>query len=185
MFCTELSRRLSGHRRGRERQAQYPQRPRCQSNIVGAISPYGLNIEIFETTPDEKWGKVGIPEGNGWVAMRYLEETPPAEPYLVPRPLSCFGTEPFWSLSLYPRGAEYDSPETGIVPMKLLAEDVSERVYFMRLEEGPTLNRTLIVKRQLCGDGMSDRKFGFTTLMFLVAPEGNDTFTGCCSLDHL
>ncbi|MEF3046019.1 COG3650 family protein [Pseudotabrizicola sp. L79] len=158
--------------------------PSASADIIGDIGPYGLNIEVLETSADGKWGKVGIPEGNGWVAMRYLEATPPEDPYQVPRPLSCFGTEPFWSVSLYPRGAEYNSPETGVVPMTVLEEGVSDRGYLIRLEEGPTLTRTLIVKRQRCGDGMSDREFGFTTLMFLSAPDGNDTFTGCCTLDH-
>lgn len=158
--------------------------PSASSNIVGAISPYGLNIKVLESAPNEKRGKVGLPEGSGWVTMRNLEETPPAEPYLVPRPLSCFGTEPFWSLGHYPRGAEYNSPETGIVPMTILAQDVSERGYVLRLDEGPTLNRAMIVKRQRCGDGMSDRAFGLTTLMFLGVLDGNGTLTDCYSHDH-
>lgn len=158
--------------------------PSSTAEKIGEIGPYGINIEVLETTPDGTWGKVGVPEGNGWVSMRYLEATPNEDPYLVPRPLSCFGTEPFWSISLYPRGAEYNSPDTGAVPMAVLEEATSPEGYFIRLEEGPTLNRTLIVSRQKCGDGMSDREFGFATLMFLSAPDGNETFSGCCSLDH-
>lgn len=158
--------------------------PSASAEKIGEIGPYGLNIEVLETTPDGTWGKVGVPEGNGWVAMRFLEATAPIDEYLVPRPLSCFGTEPFWSVSLYPRGAEFNSPDTGAVPMSVLDESVSPEGYYVRLEEGPTLNRTLIVKKQKCSDGMSDREFGFATLMFLQAPDGNETFAGCCSLDH-
>lgn len=158
--------------------------PDATSEILGEIGPYGFNIEVLETTADGKWGKVGLPEGNGWVSMRFLEATPPMDPYLVPRPLSCFGTEPFWSVSLYPRGAEYNSPDTGAVPMTVLDEAVAPEGYFFRLEEGPTLNRTLIVTRQKCSDGMSDREYGFSTLMFLSAPDGNGAFAGCCTLDH-
>lgn len=158
--------------------------PLASSDKLGEIGPYGLNIEVLGVTPDGTWGKVGLPEGNGWVAMRYLEPTPPADPHEVPRPLSCFGTEPFWSVSLYPSGAEYNSPDTGAVPMTVIEEAVSPQGYFMRLEEGPTLTRTLIVTRQQCSDGMSDRLFGFATLMFLAAPDGNETVSGCCTLDH-
>ena len=158
--------------------------PNSAAQKIGEIGPYGFNVEVLETTPDGTWGKVGLPEGNGWVSMRYLEAIPMEDPHLVPRPLSCFGTEPFWSISLYPRGAEFNSPDTGAVPMSVLEEAVSPEGYFIRLEEGPTLNRTLIVTRQKCSDGMSDREYGFATLMFLSAPDGNGTFSGCCSLDH-
>lgn len=158
--------------------------PSANAEKLGEIGPYGLNIEVLEVTPDGNWGKVGLPEGNGWVAMRYLEPIPQLDPYEVPRPLSCFGTEPFWSVSLYPSGAEYNSPDTGVIPMSVLEEAVSPQGYLIRLEEGPALTRTLIVTRQKCGDGMSDRVYGFATLMFLAAPDGNETFSGCCSLDH-
>lgn len=158
--------------------------PSASADVLGEIGPYGLNIEVLEVSADHKWGKVGLPEGNGWVAMRYLEPVPPQDPHLIPRPLSCVGTEPFWSVSLYPRGAEFNSPDTGVVPMTVLQEAVSPQGYYMRLEEGPTLNRTLIVTRAACSDGMSDRQFGFQTLMFVEAPDGNETVTGCCTLDH-
>lgn len=158
--------------------------PSASSEILGEIGPYGFNIEVLSLSPDRKWGKVGLPEGNGWVAMRYLEPVPAQDPHLIPRPLSCMGAEPFWSVSLYPRGAEYNSPDTGVVPMTVLQEATSRQGYFIRLEEGPTLNRTLIVTRAACSDGMSDRQFGFHTLMFVEAPDGNEAVAGCCTLDH-
>lgn len=158
--------------------------PTASADILGEIGPYGFNIEVLALSDDRKWGKVGLPEGNGWVAMRYLEQVPASDPNLIPRPFSCMGTEPFWSVSLYPRGAEFNSPDTGVVPMTVLQEATSPQGYFLHLEEGPTLNRTLIVTRAQCSDGMSDREFGFRTLMFIEAPDGNQTVAGCCTLDH-
>lgn len=158
--------------------------PNAGSEILGQIGPFATAVEVLYLSQDGKWGRVGLPEGNGWVAMRYLEMTPTLNAHEVPRPLSCFGTEPFWSVSLYLRGAEYNSPDTGAVPMDVVAEAVSPQGYLLKLHEGPTLERTLIVTRTRCGDGMSDREFGFSTLMFLQSPEGNGTFSGCCTLDH-
>jgi len=158
--------------------------PSVSAAAVGTIGPFAVNVEVTEMSPDGKWGKVGIPEGNGWVNMRYLEATPPVDPDQVPRPLSCFGTEPFWNIGLYPRGAEYNSPDTGAVPMTVLAEAVAPQGYFVRLEEGPTLNRTLIITREKCSDGMSDREYGFAARMFLEAPDGNAVYGACCTLDH-
>jgi uncharacterized membrane protein len=158
--------------------------PSAEAEILGEIGPYALNIEVIELSDDGKWGKIGLPEGNGWVSMAFLDPIPPVDPNLVQRPLSCFGTEPFWSVSLYPRGAEYNSPDTGIVPLTVTHEAVADQGALIVLEEGPTLNRTLIVRREMCSDGMSDRIYGFATRMFTEAPDGNSALSGCCTLDH-
>ncbi|MDO9639284.1 MAG: SH3 domain-containing protein [Pseudotabrizicola sp.] len=158
--------------------------PSAQAEIMGEIGPYDMNVEVLGLSPDGKWGKVGAREGNGWVSMAYLDLTEPEDPHTVQRPLSCFGTEPFWSVSLYPRGAEYNSPDTGAVPMGVTHEGVAAEGFLIQLEEGPSLNRTLIIRRAACSDGMSDRAFGFSTLMFTEAPDGNSALPGCCTLDH-
>ncbi|WP_205518781.1 COG3650 family protein [Pseudotabrizicola algicola] len=158
--------------------------PSARAEIIGEIEPFAIHIEVLDLSPDRKWGKIGVPEGNGWVSMAYLAPTPPEDPFTVPRPLSCLGTEPFWSVSLYPRGAEYNSPDTGAVPMAVTHEAVADHGYLVQLEEGPSLNRTLIITREACSDGMSDRAYGFATRMFTEAPDGNSALHGCCTLDH-
>lgn len=158
--------------------------PSTNADILGTIGPYGISVEVLALSQDGKWGRVGLPEGNGWVAMRFLEETPAVDAYQIPRPLTCVGTEPFWSISLYPRGAEYNSPETGAVPLSVVSESVAPQGYMISLEEGPTLRRTLIITRELCHDGMSEREFGFSNRLFVESPDGNQVVSGCCTLDH-
>jgi uncharacterized membrane protein len=158
--------------------------PKVSALSIGSIQPFAQNVEVLEKSGDGKWGLVGLPEGNGWVSLAHLRTMPSPPPHQVPRPLSCFGTEPFWSVSLYPRGAEFNSPDTGMVPMTELHEAVSDQGYLVTLQEGPTLDRTLIITRESCSDGMSDRRYGFATRMFLEAPDGNAAFSGCCTLDH-
>jgi uncharacterized membrane protein len=154
------------------------------AEIIGEIGPYDLNIEVLGLSPDGKWGQIGKPEGNGWVSMTFLDPMESEDPHLVQRPLSCLGTEPFWSISLYPRGAEYNSPETGAVPMTVTHEAVAAEGFFVQMEEGPTVNRSLMITREICSDGMSDRIFGFATRLFTEAPDGNEALRGCCTLDH-
>ena len=158
--------------------------PSADADILGQIGPYALNIEVLELTANGKWGKVGIPEGNGWVSMAYLDLIPPTDPALVQRPLSCKGTEPFWAVGLFPGGAEYNSPDTGAVPLTVTHESVAPNGALITLEEGPSLTHTLVVLREACSDGMSDRAYGFSTRMFTQAPDGNMTAQGCCTLDH-
>lgn len=158
--------------------------PNALADVVGKIAPFAMNVEVLEITTDGTWGLVGLPEGNGWVSIRYLDPMPLPDTGQVVRPLSCFGTEPFWSVSLYLRGAEFHSPDTGAVPMSVMHEAVAPSGFLFTLEEGPTLDRTLIVTREGCSDGMSDRRFGFAVRMFKEAPDGNEILSGCCTLDH-
>lgn len=159
-------------------------KPSANAEIIGQIGPYALNIEVLELSGNSKWGKVGTPEGNGWVAMTFLELMPLADPTKVQRPLSCRGTEPFWSVSLLAGGAEYNSPDTGAVPLMVTGESVAPNGALVMLEEGPTLTHTLLVLREACSDGMTDREYGFSTRLFTQAPDGNSAAKGCCTLDH-
>lgn len=151
---------------------------------VGEIGAHGFNIEVLGLSEDGKWGMVPLPEGSGWVAMRFLQPTPPADPRLVPRPLTCSGTEPFWTLGLYPKGAEWMTPESPRADLTVTGEAVAARGYRLHAEEGPTRIHDLTVVRQQCSDGMSDRKFGFAASLFIESPDGNALLTGCCTLDH-
>jgi uncharacterized membrane protein len=156
--------------------------PNAQSAILDSIHPYEIAVEVLERSPDGRWGLVGLPEGNGWVNLRFL--TPVAQPdHEVPRPLSCFGTEPFWRIGFYPRGAEFQAMGEDRRDLTVLGQAVAPGGYLLVTEEGPTLNRTAIVTREACSDGMSDRRFGWSVRLFTEAPDGNSVLSGCCTLD--
>jgi uncharacterized membrane protein len=139
-------------------------------------------LEVIETTPDGTWGLVGISEGNGWVNMRFLARSD-IFPYELPRPLACIGTEPFWRIGLYPRGDEFEMMGDMRRDLNRVHEAVGENGFLARLEEGPTLERTLIVEKGQCSDGMSDRRYGWHATLFTEAPDGNYVLSGCCTLD--
>jgi uncharacterized membrane protein len=105
---------------------------------------------------------------------------PPAT--LPPRPaqdtpLVCFGAEPFWILRLSPEALILEEPS----PTVLGAPDV--RTAFRRVTPEAPRNRkpeatrvyrtqdpdgapvTIVVRRETCGDGMSDREYGYWVLL--------------------
>ncbi len=156
--------------------------PSASAPILESYYAYAFNIEVIETNAEGTWGLVGVPEGNGWVNMRYLARSE-VFPYELPRPLTCIGTEPFWNIGLYPRGSEFERMGDVRRSLTTVHEAVGENGFLARLEEGPTLERTLIVERGQCSDGMSDRRYGWTATLFTEAPDGNYVLSGCCTLD--
>ena len=157
--------------------------PGASAPIIGEYGPYTLNIEVIRTSNDGKWGFVGLGEQNGWVAMRYLEPSNHQDVYAFPRPITCSGTEPFWNLNVTVRGDEYQEMGDSRRDLNLINESTARNGAIAVFEEGPTLNRTLIVQKGYCSDGMSDREFGWKATLFNEAPDGNSVQSGCCTLD--
>lgn len=160
------------------------QEPNARSMIVDQLMPYAFNIEVVRLSDDSKWGLISAGEWMGWVSMRYMQRVENATPGEVPRPMICGGTEPFWSLGMYPRGAEFSSPDDGRRDLTVLNEAAGWQGYAALFEEGPTLNRTLTIERGYCDDGMSELEFGFRAVLFNQTPQGDSVMFGCCSMDN-
>lgn len=160
------------------------QAPGAHSAKIGALEPYTTNVEVLALSDNGRWGRIGMPEGNGWVAMRYLSRQEVPEGQVIPRPLSCLGTEPFWRIGLLARGDEYERMGEDRVDLELVEERPGENGFQadLRAEDGTTYS--LVVTRGLCSDGMSDREFGWSGTLFIDRANGAETLNGCCSLDH-
>ena len=157
--------------------------PDTNAGIIGEYPPYVLNIEVLRLSHDGEWGLVGVPEGNGWVAMRYLAASDHQDPTAFFRPMSCYGTEPFWSLNVTARGDEYQSMGDPRRDLTLIFERTAPNGALAIFEDGTSSQRTLIVKRGYCTDGMSDREFGWQATLFNDAPGDSAVQSGCCTLD--
>lgn len=155
--------------------------PRASAELVGTYWPYALNIEVLRLSDDGGWGMVGLPEGNGWVSMRYLRPQP-VTPGDFPLPLTCYGTEPFWTIGLYPGGSEYNDPFIGRMDLELLEGEAGANGVLARLR-GDDRKIDLITERGWCSDGMSDREFGWRATAFLRFVDDTYTVSGCCTLD--
>ena len=153
--------------------------PTAGSDIIGELGTYTLNVEVLRT--NDGWGYIGAGERSGWVSMNFLAPNPVPENEL-PRPMACFGTEPFWDITFYPRGTQYNDPNIGPRNLTILRERVAPNGYLIDTLEGPDLTRTLAITALNCNDGMSDRNFGMSITMFTETADGNDVRTGCCTL---
>ncbi len=157
--------------------------PNARAPIVGTLDPFATNIEVLALSDDRKWGRVSANEGNGWASMRYLEATNHTAQGELPRPMTCFGTEPFWALAMYPGGDEYELAGEGRRSLSLVKHVMSHPGYVAIFEELSGLTRTLTISRGWCSDGMSDRDYGWSATLFNETAQGDSLLFGCCTLD--
>lgn len=155
--------------------------PSSPAPLLGHFAPDKLRVEVLETTSDGKWGLVGLPESNGWVSMRYLAPLPDASAPM-PLPMVCLGTEPFWSLGLTgPETALWKTPEI-TEEITLISSAKAPLGYFATLTGSDRGEQVLIVTKEQCFDGMSDRRFGFSARLFQQTERENTLLSGCCTL---
>lgn len=156
--------------------------PGASFDKVGTLDPFTRSVEVIEA--DNSWAMIPMGEGYGWVSVRYLTPNPtPA--HEIPRPLICSGTEPFWDIAFYQRGAEYNELALeGRRDLTVVREIVAPNGYYIETQEDPTLNRILTVIARTCSDGMSERIFSMSATLFTEAPDGNYTQAGCCTIQE-
>lgn len=157
--------------------------PSAAGAILGALPPDTAGLEVLALSEDGAWGRVSAGETMGWVAMRYLRAMPPADPARVPRPLRCLGTEPFWALSRDPvGGGSWTLPEDER-RLAFPVDHVAPGGYYLYAEDMTARYYHLTITREACSDGMSDREYGLSARLFVQFREGNQLYTGCCTLD--
>lgn len=160
--------------------------PDASAVIIGGLAPDATGIEAI--TSRDGWLKVNLGEGVGWVNGRYaavdggLWQAPDA----LPSGLTCFGTEPFWSLTLEGDEAVWSTPDGGHrhPQAQVLARswgwaETPERVISA---EGLTAFLTGADDPALCSDGMSDRQFGLNATVVLRDGGPAQHYHGCCSV---
>jgi len=168
--------------------------PSASSEIIGSLAPHQTGVEVVQADGSGNWGLVNSGERSGWAALRYLAPEPGDDwRKRQDQALECFGTEPFWSLSL--DEASYLRTQDGpITPLTLVAREpaaghrgksgfyaVSRVDSALPAPEIRSVSGTLTA--QHCTDGMSDRTYGISIDLLQFRKAGQmDVLTGCCSL---
>ena len=153
--------------------------PDAGAPIVGTLAHDRQRIEVTAFSRGGGWGRVNTKEGSGWASLRFLTRQSIA-PGLTA--LTCFGTEPFWSISFAARdtilystpAGEARHPVDAPPAMDLIGDPLFVGTRFSWRYAG-TPATGLILPGQ-CADGMSDRYFA---LHFVDLALG---LNGCCSL---
>ncbi len=154
--------------------------PTVQSDIIGGLLHNETGIEVVGVSEGGDWGRVNVGEWSGWTAMRFLQRSDrPTRPLRA----ECFGTEPFWGLSLDATHV-FREPEQGSQPYRATAElsAANNTNSLAILGHSPNGQMTAIVDARQCSDGMSDRLFGLSIGLVLTSGNSPRFLSGCCSL---
>jgi len=159
--------------------------PRPSAFAIESYAWDARDIEVVALDPTGKWGQININETTGWVAMNWLEPQFSAGNSLLPRPLVCFGNEPFWTLDIgntpFAELGWMDGITIRYSGLYTISS-ASRTGRYMMIAENTDKSLHAFVERKACNDGMSDRAYGLD--MNLLIRNGDDTkyFAGCCSV---
>lgn len=163
-------------------------RPALEAEALGGLTRGTQPIEVVETDPSGRWGRVLWHGTNAWVSMRYLTpiETPQLEGVPLPSGLRCVGTEPFWSFELSRPGMlrltmlGADEPITAMLTMSVSSIGSGKFPVALLARDG-SLELTAIVRPASCNDGMSEQGYGWSVDL-LRRDEDLLLLSGCCAL---
>ncbi len=155
--------------------------PSASEPIIGALAYTQTGVEV--TAISGNWGRVNLGEGAGWASMSFLAAEPAGALPDVPE-LSCFGTEPFWSMDIVQSdiasfGALGSPIVTFLAGRIVPASGVIGR-YGLNAA-GPDDRAAVSIRAQTCSDGMSDRLYGLAADVILSGAQ-TGVYSGCCTI---
>lgn len=157
--------------------------PDAAAEVIGALAYDRTAVEVVAFSTAGGWAMVNHQERAGWVAARFLQRSAPVDGPLgfSARNLTCFGTEPFWSMQITDGRVVLSTPDslaehpvTAIYGSGAGAFAGGNTVFFDWSADGVPVRSHILPG--LCNDGMSDLAFGLHYI--------DDAFghRGCCSL---
>jgi uncharacterized membrane protein len=160
--------------------------PKGSAPIIGSLAPSATLIEVTALSADGQWGRINLGETAGWANLRFLRRDSSADWTEMTTPMTCSGTEPFWSLSMDSANgnlilSDMDQP---LRPLEIdwlrQASGVPATIGFSLRSD--TAKGFATLRGAECSDGMSDRLSSIAITLFLKGDGGPMGLVGCCNL---
>lgn len=154
--------------------------PDAGSAIIGTLAPTATGVEVVAV--EDSWAVVNAEDGSGYAALRFLARSDAPYWSALETPLTCLGTEPFWSLEIDPAGNEtrFQTPEDPTARIAPLGARWPALPWSASAAVGLPDGLAVLTPAD-CSDGMSDRRYGIAVDIFLTGPE-RTRLSGCCRL---
>ncbi len=156
--------------------------------VIGTLEPDAEGIEVVRPNPRETWGLVNHGEATGWVSLSFLTRRPGQWLGHVPEIRSCFGTEPFWSLTFDGDAITWWTPDETASGDRLETWSTLNRrdlhAIGLRIspDDEPEREGVAMLSLASCSDGMSDREYGLRLDLLLGTAGDRTLLSGCCSI---
>ena len=167
--------------------------PDANSEVMGTLAPGAAPVEVLEAVIKSSvaWGRVIGADADGWVSMRFLVpiEVEKIGETIIPQGLTCFGTEPFWSVRIDSvKGIDFSTADgqEGHYALESAIAAVARNDHFALIGVDGKGRMTMMLARDAeCSDGMSDRDYPWRVDILRELPGSPDyphSFEGCCRL---
>ncbi len=166
------------------------QGPSAAEPVVATLPPGARGVEVVALSPEGGWGLVNAGEVAGWVSMRFMAAAGGPGWETLATPLTCLGTEPFWSARLgEPPGTMLlQTPDHPVAAMGIgWSAPVAGRMGMLGVSlASGTAGGFAVIRAESCSDGMSERHFGLAAEFFLDGLFPGETeplgLSGCCTM---
>lgn len=173
--------------------------PEIGTDVIGTLNADAHLQEVVALSTDGNWAQINTGEQSGWASTRFLTDAGGPRWWARDLPLTCFGTEPFWSSVIFRND-----------PGSLTLKDQSQSSAtgqsfslgrFQQVWGNPQWNQPMnavmtfddggaqavaVVRAESCNDGMSDREYGLSVNLFVDDGSGKTSsaayYGGCCSI---
>ncbi|MGB0496695.1 MAG: SH3 domain-containing protein [Rubricella sp.] len=157
--------------------------PGTDHAVIGRLAPDATGLEVIEIDATGRWARLNVEEGTGWASLAYLAPLAASPGGSGAQPLTCFGTEPFWTLRLSPDPL-WSTPEGSREPLSsiLLETGVFRDPRRAAIVDFGDERMTVTTHFEICSDGMSDRAYGLGASIVRETETGTSLLTGCCTV---
>ena len=156
--------------------------PGVKHRDLGDLTHDG-RVQVIGFNDTGTWAEIPWEEGTAWVSARYLSlvhADGAVQAFVMPDPLTCAGTEPFWSANVSPEAVslqmldgpgvagdvEWSSPAPG-----------RPNDFIIGFSATPL---TGVLTKESCSDGMSDIDHPWSLVLINRSGEGPHVVEGCC-----
>ncbi len=159
--------------------------PTSTSEDLGDLASGSRPYEVLEIDSTGDWGRIIWLEGDGWVALRFMQaiEVEKLANTQVPVGLTCVGAKPFWTLEIKSQKVGVISTQEEIKAMNIAntatSRNGSQFPIAVELQSNNN-SATTTLRRAQCSDGMGGLRYEWAADI-VVKPKFT-LLSGCCSL---
>lgn len=159
--------------------------PAPDAAVLGHLQPGAQGVQVIARSADGAWGQIAHGEGDGWLPMAGLSRQP-SPPGSKPATALLWGGAVLGRASADPFFAEFEQPEHPEMPLQITGTDSrpgADGPVRLWTFAGETATASLLVRHEMCSDGMSDRPFGLSAAFTMIESTGAVHLRlGCCAL---